>query len=56
VLLHSQVDDLQWYARQLARLPLDFEVLEPLALQQAIRNVALRLFKLGLRQLGLRRL
>lgn len=51
VLLHSQVDDLAWYARQLARLSFDFEVLEPLALHQAIRNVALRLFRLGLRRL-----
>ena len=33
VLLHSQADDLNWYARQLASLPFAFEVREPDALR-----------------------
>ena len=36
VLLHSQTDDLHWYARQLARLPFAFEVREPDALREAL--------------------
>ncbi len=40
VLLHSQADDLAWYARQLARLPFDFEVLHPPALRDALRDCA----------------
>jgi predicted DNA-binding transcriptional regulator YafY len=36
VLLHSQVDDLKWYARQLARLPFAFEVQSPDALRGAL--------------------
>ena len=36
VLLHSQADDLLWYARQLARLPSAFEVREPDALRGAL--------------------
>ena len=46
VLLTSQVDDLDWYARQLAHLPFDFAVLEPPALRQAVREVATRLRRL----------
>lgn len=46
VLLTSQVDDLDWYARQLAHLPFDFAVLEPLALRQAVRDLATRLRRL----------
>jgi predicted DNA-binding transcriptional regulator YafY len=46
VLLYSQVDDLDWYARQLARLPFDFAVVEPATLRQAVRNVAVRLRRL----------
>ncbi len=36
VMLHSQADDLDWYARQLARLPFAFEVREPEALRGAL--------------------
>lgn len=36
VLLTSQIDDLNWYARQLARLPFAFEVREPEALRGAL--------------------
>lgn len=36
VLLHSQADDLNWYARQLARLPFAFEVREPDGLRAAL--------------------
>jgi predicted DNA-binding transcriptional regulator YafY len=43
VLLHSQVDDLDWYARQLARLPFGFTVIEPATLRQALRDLATRL-------------
>ena len=46
VLLHSQADDLAWYARQLARLSFDFEIIEPLALHQALRDCAVRLLKM----------
>jgi predicted DNA-binding transcriptional regulator YafY len=42
-LLHSQADDLDWFARELARLPWPFEVLRPAALRAAIRKHALRL-------------
>jgi predicted DNA-binding transcriptional regulator YafY len=47
VMLHSQVDDLHWYARQLARLSFDFVVVEPAPLRQALRDVATRLRKLA---------
>jgi predicted DNA-binding transcriptional regulator YafY len=36
VLLTSQVDDLNWYARELARLPFAFAVQEPAALRRAL--------------------
>ena len=45
VLLHSQVDDLGWYARQLARLSCDFTVLEPPALRDAVRDCARTLLR-----------
>jgi len=47
VMLHSQADDLHWYARQLAGLPFDFKVLTPAPLRQAIRDVATHLRKLA---------
>ena len=40
VLLHSQADDLNWYARQLARLPFAFAVREPDALRGALVTCA----------------
>lgn len=43
VLLTSQVDDLDWMARELARLPFDFTVREPAALRQALKTLAERL-------------
>lgn len=43
VLLHSQADDLDWYARQLARLSCAFEVRSPSGLKDALRIHAMRL-------------
>ena len=43
VLLRAQVDDLDWFARELARLPFAFEVLKPEPLRDALRSVARRL-------------
>lgn len=45
VLLYSQVDDLGWYARQLARLSFDFEVLHPPALRGALIECAQALLR-----------
>lgn len=36
VLLTSQVDDLDWFARELARLPFAFRILEPAKLKRAL--------------------
>ena len=47
VLLHSQTDDLDWFARELARLPFDFEVRQPPALRDALRGQGQRLMDLG---------
>lgn len=43
VLLHAQADDLDWFARELARLPFAFAVRRPTALKQAVRRHARRL-------------
>lgn len=43
VLLHSQADDLGWYARQLARLSFAFEVRSPPELRDAVMAHAARL-------------
>jgi predicted DNA-binding transcriptional regulator YafY len=43
VLLHAQVDDLDWLARQLARQPFDFSVREPPALRDALHALSQRL-------------
>ncbi len=40
VLMHSQADDLLWYARQLARLPFAFTVRSPEALRTALVTCA----------------
>jgi len=40
VLLRSQVDDLSWLARELARLPFGFEVRRPAELLAALQEVA----------------
>lgn len=49
VRLRSQTENLDWYARQLARLPFDFEVIEPPALKDALLRLSKRLQKLGRR-------
>jgi predicted DNA-binding transcriptional regulator YafY len=43
VLLRSQVDDLDWFARELARLPFPFQIRRPLALRDAVAAHATRL-------------
>ncbi|MBJ6761558.1 YafY family transcriptional regulator [Myxococcaceae bacterium JPH2] len=43
VLLRGQTDDLRWFARELARLPFDFEVRHPTALGEAVAAHARRL-------------
>jgi predicted DNA-binding transcriptional regulator YafY len=45
VLLRSQVDDLLWFARELARLPFAFEIRRPAALRAALKRVARDLLK-----------
>jgi hypothetical protein len=45
-MLYSQVDDLSWFARQLARVSFDFEVIEPPELLDAIEVCARRLLVL----------
>ncbi|MGH8805004.1 MAG: helix-turn-helix transcriptional regulator, partial [Polaromonas sp.] len=45
VLLHSQTDNLAWFARQLARLPFAFEIREPPALRAALRACAQQLLE-----------
>ena len=37
VVLRGQTDDLDWFARELARLPFDFEIRHPGALREALR-------------------
>ena|SRR5687767_5188091 len=43
VLLRSQADDLDWFARELSRLPFAFEVRKPASLNEAIAANARRL-------------
>jgi predicted DNA-binding transcriptional regulator YafY len=45
VLLRTQADSLEWVARELARLPFDFEVRKPRALQDAVAAHARRLLR-----------
>lgn len=45
VRLDAQVDDLDWLARELARLPFAFRVLKPAKLNTAIRRLAARLLE-----------
>jgi predicted DNA-binding transcriptional regulator YafY len=47
VMLYSQADDLHWFARQLARVSFDFEVLEPPELRDAITACARHLLGLA---------
>ncbi|TFW29156.1 helix-turn-helix transcriptional regulator [Massilia horti] len=46
-LLHNQSDDLDWFARQLARLPFPFEIRSPDLLRDALRACAERLLGLA---------
>lgn len=46
VLLRSRTDDVSWYARQLARLPFEFEIRSPPELSNAVRKHAGRLLAL----------
>ena len=48
VLLRSQVDDLDWFARELARVQFIFEVRKPLALKRALSKLGQRLQKIAL--------
>ena len=43
VLLHGQADDLDWFARELARLPFGFEIRRPAALRAELKLRAERL-------------
>jgi len=45
VRLHAQVDDLAWFARELARLPFVFEIRRPAALRGEVARVARRLLR-----------
>lgn len=47
-LLFAQADDLDWFARELSRLPFDFEVVSPPALRDAVRLHGERLRRLVL--------
>lgn len=47
LMLYSQADDLRWYARQLARLDCDFEVVSPPQLRTALARHATRLLALA---------
>jgi len=47
VLLFAQADDLNWFARELSRLPFDFVVRGPAALGDAVRDCGLRLQRLA---------
>jgi len=47
VLLRAQVDDLDWFARELARLPFGFDVRRPGALRGAVAALGRRLLALA---------
>jgi predicted DNA-binding transcriptional regulator YafY len=47
VRLSAQTDDLDWFARELARLPFDFEVLKPPTLREAVDRQGARLRRLA---------
>jgi predicted DNA-binding transcriptional regulator YafY len=47
IMLYSQADDLPWFARQLARVSFDFEVLQPPELREAIKACARHLLGLA---------
>ena len=47
VLLRAQVDDLDWFARELARLPFVFNIRRPGALRDAVAALGQRLLALA---------
>lgn len=47
LMLHSQTDDLRWYARQLARLECDFEIIQPGKLRTELAAQARHLLSLA---------
>jgi predicted DNA-binding transcriptional regulator YafY len=47
VRLSARTDDLDWFARELARLPFDFTVLKPAGLREALRRQSARLRRLA---------
>ncbi len=47
VLMRSQTDDFDWFARQLAQLPFDFHVRSPAALGTAVASMGRRLVRLA---------
>lgn len=47
VVMHNQSDHIEWFARQLTRLPFDFEIRRPVALREEVKKVALRLLQLS---------
>ena len=47
VLIRCQADDLNWFARQLAQLPFEFEIIAPTALRRALARCATRLMRLA---------
>jgi predicted DNA-binding transcriptional regulator YafY len=47
VLLRAQADDLDWFARELSRLPFEFRILAPAPLIDALRACGLRLQRLA---------
>lgn len=47
VRLSAQADELDWFARELARLPFDFTVLKPAALRESLRRHGARLRRLA---------
>lgn len=49
VRLRGQADDLSWFARQLARLPFEFEVVRPAKLREALAAEARRLARIARR-------
>lgn len=47
VRLLAQTDDLEWFARQLARVPFDFTVIRPPALREAVKGGGRRMQRLA---------
>ena len=47
VLLHAQADDLDWFARELARLPFGFSVVAPATLRDALARVGARCLRIA---------